>query len=274
MPQQPGGAYSAAPPPGSGPQFGGPAGSQPFQQAGPFGPGDVPATKNRTPQIVVGIAIAIMVALLLFLGFRLVGGDDESTGSASTPTATAPSTDPADDPTTPAQTDDPTDDPTDQQTDGSGGSGNLAALGPGEPAVVAGVSGEPEVEVALVSVERGWQPQGSQTAMCPDPAGEYLALEFEFTTLPALADGTGSYSFAGFEVGLANDNGTALDTNGVSGLFCLNADQRAPSEVGPGESFTGWAVVDAPAEASQVLWEPFLDFTGTQATYAWSIADF
>ena len=213
--------------------------------------------------------IVVVLAMLVVLAVRLIGGGDGTTDSSPTPTATAPSTDPADDPT-----DDPSDQPTDQQTTGSGGGGDLAALGAGEPAVVTGTSGEPEVEVALVSLERGWQPEGSQSAICPDPAGEYIALEFEFTTLPALADGTGSYSFAGFEVGLANDDGTALDASGVSGLFCLSSDQRAPSEVGPGETFTGWAVVDAPAEASQVLWEPWLDFTGAQPTYAWSIADF
>ena len=263
------GSYSAAPPPGSGPQFGGPAGSQPYPQSGPFTSGNAPATKNRTPLIVGGIVIVIVLALLVVLAVRLIGGDG-ATESSPTPTVTAPSTDPTDDSTTPP----PTDDPSDQQTTGSGGGGDLAALGPGEPAVVTGTSGEPEVEVALVSLERGWQPEGSQSAICPDPAGEYIALEFEFTTLPALADGTGSYSFAGFEVGLANDNGTTLDASGVSGLFCLGSDQRAPSEVGPGETFTGWAVVDAPAEASQVLWEPWLDFTGAQPTYAWTITDF
>lgn len=209
--------------------------------------------------------MVIVLALLVVLAVRLIGGDDGTTDSGPTPTVTAPSTDP---------TDDPSDQPTDQQTAGSGGGGDLAALGPGEPAAVTGTSGEPEVEVALVSLQRGWQPEGSQSAICPDPTGEYLALEFEFTTLPALADGTGTYSFTGFEVGLANQNGTVLDASGVSGLFCLGGDQRAPTDVGPGETFTGWAVVDAPAEASQVLWEPWLDFTGAEPTYSWSIADF
>lgn len=277
-----GGGYSAAPPPGSGPQFGGPSSSQPFQQAGPFGPGQVPPTKNRTPLIVGGIVTVIVVVLLVVLAVRLINGDDEAGGTGPTPTAAAPSTDPADDPTTPAQTDDPsdqpTDDPTDQPTDdptgSSGAGGTLTALAPGDPAIVTGASGEPEVEVALVSVERNWQPDGAQAVVCPDPVGEYLALEFEFTTLPALAEGSGTYSFAGFEIGLANDNGTALEASGVSGLFCLGSDRQAPVDMGPGETFTGWAVVDAPAEGSQVLWESWLDFTGEQPTYAWSIADF
>lgn len=266
-----GGGYSAAPPPGSGPQFGGPSSPQSFQQSGPFGPEQAPPTKNRTPLIVGGIVAVILVVLLVILAIRLIGGDDETSGNAPSPIPATPSTDPADDPTTPAPSDQPSDDPTDSS---SAGGGTLTALAPGEPAMVTGASGEPEVEVALVSVERNWQPDGAQAVVCPDPVGEYLALEFEFTTLPALADGSGTYSFAGFEIGLANDNGTALEASGVSGLFCLGSDRQAPVDMGPGETFTGWAVVDAPAEGSQVLWEPWLDFTGEQPTYAWSIADF
>src|SRR5699024_3083938 len=97
---------------------------------------------------------------------------------------------------------------------------------------------------------------------------------FEFTTLPALADGSETYNFVGFEVGLANDNGTALEANGAAGLFCLGTDQHTPPDMGPGETHTGWAVSDAPAEATHVLWQPFLDFTGAQPTYAWSLSDF
>ena len=215
--------------------------------------------------IVGGIVAVIVLALLVVLAVRLIGDDGESTGAGgSTPSVTAPSSaDP---------TDQPSADPTNQPSSGVG-DGTLAVLGPGEVATVVGGTGESEVEVALMGVERNWQPEGSQAVVCPDPEGEYIALEFEFTTLPALADGAGSYSFAGFEVGLANDRGTALDASGVAGLFCLSTDQRAPSEVAPGETFTGWAVVDAPAEASHVLWEPFLSFS-EQPTYAWSLADF
>src|SRR5699024_12405347 len=96
----------------------------------------------------------------------------------------------------------------------------------------------------------------------------------EATTLSVLAEATKTLGYAGFELGLVNANGTDLESNAVSGMFCLTQDQLAPSEVGPDETFTGWDVVDAPSEATMVNWEPFLDFSGQQPTYGWNLADF
>src|SRR5690625_3126415 len=273
--QQPFGGYSAAPPPGSGPQFGGPSGSQQLQQSGPFGPGDVPQRKSRTPLIVGGIAGVVVLALLIVLAVRLIGGGDDEAGGG-TPSPTAPVTsDPTDDPTSADPTDDPTSaDPTDDPTDSQQSTGDIVALAPGEAAEILSVSGEPELTAALVSVERNWEPDSSQAVTCPDPSGEHIALEFEFTTLSALAEGSETFGFLVFELGLVNANGTALEAIAVSGMFCLTQDQLAPSEVGPDETFTGWAVIDAPSEATMVTWEPFLDFSGQQPTYGWNLADF
>ena len=272
--QQLAGSYSAAPPPGSGPQFGGPSGSQQPQPSGPLGPGDAPGKKSRTPLLVGGIAGVVILVLLIVLAVRLIGGGDEAGGTTSSPTAPA-SADPTDDPTSADPTDDPTSaDPTDDPTDSQQATGDIVVLAPGEAAEILNSHGDPEVTATLVSVERNWEPEDSQAIMCGDPDGEYIGLEFEFTTLPALADGSETFSFVGFELGMVNANGTALEANAVSGMFCLSQDQMAPSDVGPDETFTGWAVMDAPSEATMVTWEPFLDFTGQQPTFGWNLADF
>ncbi|WP_277050624.1 hypothetical protein [Ruania albidiflava] len=281
-PQQPTSSYSAAPPPGSGPQFGAPLGSQP-QQAGPFGPGDAPQQKSRTPLIVGGIAVAVVLALVIVLAVRLIsGGDDEAGGTTASPTAPT-STDPTDDPASADPTDDPasadpTDDPagadaTDAPTAG-GSSGDTVARQPGEAGEVLGISGDPEMTVAVISIERNWEAEGSQAVLCGEPDYEYIAVELEFTTLPAMADGTGSYSFAGFELGLATAQGTPLDASGIGGLFCLSQDQRPPSDMTADQTYTGWAVLDASPDAALITWNPFLDVTGQQPVYAWSLEDF
>ncbi|SED99969.1 hypothetical protein SAMN04488554_1271 [Ruania alba] len=215
------------------------------------------------------------IILLIVLAVKMItgGGDDEAGPADPSPT----SVEPTDEPTTDEASEEPTEDATEEATDDTGGSttsGDYEFLAVGDPAVVADTGGEPIVEVRMLQVDRNWEPSGS--ALCSEPDGDYVAMEFEFTTLPALADySEGTYSFAGFELGMMDTDGNKIaDVSGIAGILCLDSDERTPTEMVPGEVYTGWALVDVPREPGGVLWEPWLDFSGTQPTYAWDLADY
>ncbi|UFU01716.1 hypothetical protein LQF12_09270 [Ruania suaedae] len=292
-PQGPGsyaGSYASAPPPGSGGTWGG--GDQPGYPGGPGGPGGPgwagasgsgpgEPRKNRTGLVIGAVIVGVIVVVGgIALALSLIFGDDEDTATPVSPTTTSePTEEPTDDPTTDAPTDDPTTDaPTEEPTDDGGDTptieGDVELLAPSEPALVVS-DGTPIVEVRLLEVERNWEPEAG-SMMCSDPEGEYVAMQFEFTTLPELADySEGTWSFVGFETGLLDTSGNKIaDVSGIDGLFCLDQSQTAPSEMQPGETYTGWALMDAPREPGGILWEPWLDFTGSVPTYAWDLADY
>ncbi len=227
--------------------------------------------------IIGGIAAAVILVLAIVLGVRLIGGGDDEAGGPD-PSPTAPATPDAtdDDPasTDPAHDDPASTDPADDDPAAGGSAGDMVTLQPGEAGEVLGITGDPELTVAVLSVERNWEPEGTQAVICGEPNYEYIAVELEFTTLPSLADGSGTYTFAGFELGLATEQGTPLDASGIDGLFCLSQDQQAPSDMAPDQTYTGWAVIDASPEAASITWNPFLDVTSQQPVYVWNLADF
>ncbi|QOR69213.1 hypothetical protein IM660_10815 [Ruania alkalisoli] len=274
-------SYAAAPAPGSsGPWGQGPAGSAAPGPGGP--PPGGPGQKKSRTGLIIGVVVLIAVVVIggIALALSLIFGGEDEPEPVVEPTSTS---EPTDDPTTSEPTDEPTTDepteePTQEPTDDGGGSGALTGdyevLSPSDPAIVTD-DGTPIVEVRLLQVERNWQPDPN-SFICAEAEGEYVAMEFEFTTLPELADySEGTWSFSTFELGLLDTGGNKMaDISAFAGLFCLDESQQAPSDMSPGETYTGWALMDAPREPGGILWEPWLDFTGEVPTYAWDLADF
>lgn len=268
---QPGGYTPGGPPSGGGFQGG--------QYSSPGAPG--PKPRNTLAIAVVAIvAVLVLGGIVWGLTSLFSGGDEEPTagGDPSTEVEStgAATPDPTDDPTTDEPTtDEPTDDPTtDEPTDNGGGGGSTAGvtdLTGSDPAIVFGSSGDPVVEVRLVEAEAGWE---SSEQLCSDPEnGQYLGLTLEFTILPAMADESeGTYTFIGWELG-AEADGVALETSAfATGLFCVNTADRAPSEMQPGETYTGLSVLDVPDSVTAVTFEDIFDFTGADM-YRWVLAD-
>lgn len=265
--------------PQGGAQAGGPPGGG-FPGGGQYTSPGAPAPKSRntlTIAVVAVVAVLVLGGIVWGLTSLFTGGDEDPTAGEPTtevsptdePTTDEPTTDEptTDEPTTEGPTDDPT-------TDGGGGStSEVIDLTGSDPAIVNGTSGDPVVEVRLLQAELGWQPSSS-SVLCSDPEnGQYLGLELEFTTLPALADeSTPTYTFIGWELG-AEADGVALETNGFStGLFCLDTTERPASEMQPGETYTGWAVLDVPDSVTAATFEDMFDFSGA-GMYRWVLAD-
>lgn len=259
---QPGPSPYAGPGGGGYPQPGG---------GGPYAGGPPPGRSNRG--VVIGVSVAVAAVVLGGIGwgvFALVNGPDDDPSPSVTATTDPPETDPSTDPPT---TDPSTEPPsTDPSTD-SGGGGDVADLTGDDPALALGASGEPVAELRLQEIVTDWQPDDSM--FCGEPTnGQYLGLQFEITTLPALADEeTPTYTFIGWEVG-AEVDGVRIDANGFSGsLMCLSSEQQAPSEMQPNETYTGWIVLDVPDSVTAVVFDDLFDFSGEYPTYRWLLAD-
>lgn len=284
--------YSYAPSSGLEQPGASPYGNQPLQGGGAYpggayvSPGGPVPKQRNTGMIIVVAVVAVLVLSGLVWGLTSLfsgGGDEDPT--AVEPTTVEPSDDPtgttdvetsdepSDDPTTEEPTDEPSDDPT---TDPGGGttSGNFTDLTAGEPALVYGASGEPVVEVRLLEARPGWSPsQGS--ALCGDPEqGQYLGVNLEFTILPAKAEeSTPTYTFIGWELGAMVDDLEVETSAFATGMFCVSSDERAPAEMQPGETYTGWSVMDVPEGVTAVTFEDLFDWSSGASAFRWVLAD-
>jgi hypothetical protein len=266
-------------PQGPPPQGGGYPGGGGYQGAQYSSPG-APAPRSRNPLAIIAVvvvAVLVLGGIAWGLSSVLGGGDEDPTaGEPSTTVTDDPTSDePTDDPTTDEPTDDPTtDEPTDPATtDDGGGTAGVVDLTGTDPAVVNGAAGAPVAEIRLIEAVAGWESSTPSSLCSPAENGQYLGLQLEFTTLPALADeSTPTYTFIGWELG-AEVDGVAIETNAFStGLFCVGSDERPPSDMAPGETYTGWAVLDVPESVTAVTFEDMFDFSGAQM-YRWVLAD-
>ncbi|WP_156250400.1 hypothetical protein [Pseudactinotalea terrae] len=277
-PQQ--GGYAAGSAGGYAPGGGYPAG--PYGPAGAVGPGGpAPKARNTTTMIVVAVvAVLVLGGLVWGISSLFRGGDEDPT--AVEPSTSATSDQPTDDatseePTEEVTSDEPTADPTGDPTTDDGGTaaGDFVDLAAGEPALVYGISGEPVVEVRLLEHVVGWQPEGTGSTLCGEPeSDQYLGLTLEFTVLPAMADeDPGTYTFIGWELGaLAGDQ--VIETSAfATGLFCVGTEESAPSEMQPGETYTGLSVLDVPADVTAVTWQELFNWSGDASAYRWVLAD-
>lgn len=133
------------------------------------------------------------------------------------------------------------------------------------------VATEPIAELRLQQVVYDWQP--TNDFFCSGATqGQYLGLEFEITTTQALSqEDPPTYNFLGWEIGAELD-GAALEASGIDGMLCLDASQQAP-EMGPGETATGWVVLDVPENVTAVTYANLFDFTGEAPKYRWVLAE-
>jgi hypothetical protein len=206
------------------------------------------------------------------------GGDDPDPTVAPTtddPTTAEPTTEEptTEEPTTSEPTEDATtDEPTDDTSDGPATpTGEVIDLTGDEPAIVLGRSGDPVVEVRLVSTEMDWSP-GSGGMICPEPEnGAYMLVEFEYTTLPALADEEEpTFSELGLSVGSESPSGTA-DTGFLLGAFC--GVDGPPQDMEPGGTYSGDVLLDVSDDVTAVTYYNWLDFAGVEPGYRWVLAD-
>lgn len=257
-------------------QAGGFQGGYPGQGGYPAAGGPPPKRRNTGAIIAICVVAALVLGGVIWGVASLMSPNDPDPTVAPT-TTEAPTTDPATtDPATtdPATTDPATTDPatTDPATDPA--SGDVIDLVGDEPAIAVGSAGDPIAELRLAEIVPDWQP-GANSIMCGEPENDqYLGLRFDITTLPALAnEDPPTYTFIGWEIGAEMD-GAALDVNGFgSGLFCLDSSEQAPSEMQPDQSYSGWVLLDVPANVTAVTYENFLDFTGAGNSYRWVLAD-
>ncbi len=276
------GLYSYAPSagleqPGASP-YGGPG------QAGPGGPGGPgmpgpggqpgypggPQPKQRNTAAIV--VVCVIAALVLALGAwgisSLLGGGGDEPDPTVAPTTAEPTDEPTDDPTT----DEPTDDATDDTTDPP--AGGVVELTGDQPAVAVGADGDPIAELRLAEVVADWQP-GADSMFCSEAEnGQYLALRFDITTLPALAqEDPPTYTLIGWEIG-AEVDGAKLEANRFgAGIFCLDEGQTPPSEMQPDKEYEGWVLLDVPTSVTAVTYDNIFDFTGESQSYRWVLAD-
>lgn len=282
MPQ--GGGYSYAPSggleqPGQSPYAAAQGGGYP---QGPGYPGSAaPSGSNRRNPTVLVIAAIVGVLLVggLVWGVAALvrgGGGEEPTPTVAPttedPTTEEPTTEEptAEEPSTTEPTDDPTtEDPTDEPT-GSGG--DVTDLTGSDPAIVLGASGDPIVEVRLVSVERDWEPSSGSTSVCTEPEnGSYLLVELEYTTLDALS-AEDPPNFTELELGVASESPSGTTEPGfLTGLFC--GVEGPPNEMEPGETYTGALLLDVDPEVTAVTYTKPFDFMGSSPVYRWVLAD-
>ncbi|MFV0253809.1 MAG: hypothetical protein ACK5H2_10820 [Beutenbergiaceae bacterium] len=223
------------------------------------------------------IAIVVIVAALVLGGIAwglvaLLGGEpdptaDPTTSASPTDATSDPTTDPSPDPTTAPPTDDP--DPTTTTTDGS-----VVDLTGSDPAIMLGETGEPIVEVRLLSATPDWQP-ADDNPLCGDPAnGSYLAVELEVTTLAALAqEDPADFTLLGWELGTQVGDVTAESSAFLLSALCLSQEESLPSGIPPGQTASGTVIIDTPPGVTSVLFADPFDFTGNAATYRWVLAD-
>ncbi|WP_434080601.1 hypothetical protein [Sanguibacter sp. Z1732] len=254
-----------------GPQGGYPGGAAPGQGA----PGE--GRKSNTGILIAAIVVGVLVlGLLIWGGIALFGGDDDPeeipTTSAPDPTeeptedpdeTEEPTDDPTDDPT-----DEPTDEPTDDPTDDNGpvgpDDGEAVVLELGEAAVIQGTESDPEVTLAVLSVEE-WEAE-SGAFFCTEPELDgYIEFAVEVTTY----DLDEPYDFSPINFGIADsDQNTMDEVNPFMGLLCDNPDM-IESEMSANETYTGTVILDVPSDGSYIVWEELFDFTGEAVPYLW-----
>lgn len=261
--QAPGGYPGAQPPPGTYAAAGGPP----------------PKQRNTGAIIAICVVAALVLGGLIWGLTSLLSGDDDPDPTVA-PTTTADATE-TDEPTDPAATDDPTDAETDEPTDpatddpGAGDAGVIDLTGDQPAIAVSTTTQDPIAELRLAEIVPSWEP-ASSGVFCGEPEnGQHLGLRFDITTLPALADEEPpTYNFLGWEIGAEIDGATLEDANGfATGLFCLEEDERAPVDMEPEQSYSGWVLLDVPTSVTAVTFNNIFDFTGESDSYRWVLAD-
>lgn len=175
------------------------------------------------------------------------------------PTSEAPS---SEEPTAEPTSEEPSEEPTSEAPTGDTSERGHSIVSEGDSFEIKGDSGSVIAEVTLAAVETG---RSCDSGFDDPPENEqFLFLDFEVKTLPALAEEKflNDYSINPYElVVLDRDGERAKDSIGNS-YFCLDLDSYLPSALGPGESSSGTVVLDVPYDSGVVVYEPFYGVSG------------
>lgn len=94
---------------------------------------------------------------------------------------------------------------------------------------------------------------GSGFASAP-ANGHYLGIHFNVETTPELAaEEFASLYFTRYDWQAYDANGKRLNDPVGNSWSCLDASQELPSEIGPGQSVSGWIVLDVAATSGSVV---------------------
>lgn len=98
--------------------------------------------------------------------------------------------------------------------------------------------------------------------------GHYLGIHLNVETTPELAEEAyPSVSFTQYDWQAYDADGKRLNDPVGNAWSCLDASQSLPSEIGPGQSVSGWIVLDVAAPAGIVVLAPVGSGVGWEWTY-------
>lgn len=128
----------------------------------------------------------------------------------------------------------------------------------GEPAGLDGDNGEPIAEFTLTDIETDFD---CPSDIADKPAnGQFVALSFEVKTYPALAqqEYVDSVSISEYDMTVFAPDGTRENDSSGNALFCLDAADELPRDIGPGEQASGKIILDTAQESGIIVFDYYL----------------
>lgn len=250
------------------------AGQAPDGDASSSTPAPAPAPK-RTGLLVAAVVAALVLAGVAWGVVKLLAPVEQDPGTATAPGGAASSTpDPASnpDPTQPSASPDPAD-PSSTAANPDQGD-EVVDLAAGEPALTYRLGVEPLAEFRLLSVQQNWEPETWRGTCIPAEEGQYILVEFEVTTLPALADrDSGRYRLQEADFGVEIDGAEASVDLFGSALCKLSVDDALRRAMEPDRTYTGVILMNVPS--GEVTAIRFDEITAPHVTtvYRWVLAD-
>lgn len=113
---------------------------------------------------------------------------------------------------------------------------------------------EPVVEFALTEIR--WDYQCGEYASRSEN-GSFVGLHFDVEVFPAWADQDytlGSFSMSEFDFQAFTGDGNRINDVGGSAFMCAESSDELPYDIGPGQSASGWIILDLPEEAEIVAY--------------------
>lgn len=103
--------------------------------------------------------------------------------------------------------------------------------------------------------------------------GRFVALRFEISTTPdyiAQSLQTEPLKMFWNDFVAYSKDGSLLET-GNAGTTCFEEPEAIPFEIPAGATSTGWLVMDVPADAASVAWQPSYVLRGDDAGWEWGV---
>lgn len=212
------------------------------------------------------------LAVCLAWGLTACGGGAPTAEQPSAPPAAESTTEepsiaePSEEPSTEEPSEEPSTDETTQEPSPAGSPGETSdrghiIIGAGDTFEVTGDNGDPIAEVTLTGISFDGE---CSSGFAEDAEnGEFLFIEVEVKTLPALAEQEylDDFSLSEYDmIALDSDGKRANDISGTS-YTCLDSKDQLPYALGSGEIGTGSIVLDVPYDAGVVVYEPYYGTT-------------